>query len=263
MILPVQKPQGKKSSIRSRAIPPELIQSETKGKRAMSDFEDLLKRVEQCSKEEKQQIFETLREEILLHGLEEEFNARAEVILEGIRRSSDLTKRGGRGVIAEATFVLEILPQLSGWKDMTEEGEFPHDALIENRVGRQARIQVKMQRQKEHRPMWANEGYRDLPKDAYVVEVQRTRGGKRKDGTKTRPYRFGEFDVLAVCMEPSAGDWTRFMYAPANLLQPDPKDPDVIRKFQAVPKETDVRWADNLSECMDRWERSVPNETGR
>lgn len=229
----------------------------------MTDFEYLLRRVEQCTKEEKQQIFEMLREEILLHGLEEEFNARAEVILEAIHRSSDLTKRGVRGVIAESTFVLEILPQLTGWEDKTAEGEFAHDALIENPAGRQARIQVKMQRKKDHRPMWANEGYRDLPDDAYVVEVQRTRGGKKKDGTDTRPYRFGEFDVLAVCMEPSAGEWTRFMYAPAHLLQPDPKDAEVVRKFQAIPIGPNDRWTDNLSECLDRWETSTPSESGQ
>jgi len=42
--------------------------------------------------------------------------------------------------------------------------------------------------------MWASQAYRFLPKDMYVVETQRTRGGSnRLTGGSTRPYRFGEF----------------------------------------------------------------------
>lgn len=38
----------------------------------------------------------------------------------------------------------------------------------------------------------------------YVVETPRTRGGKDlTSGEDTRPYRYGEFDILAVSMHPS------------------------------------------------------------
>lgn len=217
----------------------------------MGDFEELLKHVWRCSREQKQRIFQEIRDEIQIHPLEREFNARAEVILEAIRRSNDLTKRGIRGVIAEATFVIEILPQLKGWMDITEEGNFAYDAHI-RKGRRRVRIQVKMQRKKDQRPMKANEGYRDLPADVYVVEVQRTRGGKDAEGRATRPYRFGEFDLLAVCMEPSTRDWRRFMYAVADHLQPDPKDAKIIRKFQAVPEKSDDVWTDNLEQCLKK-----------
>ena len=41
-------------------------------------------------------------------------------------------------------------------------------------------------------------------------------------GLATRPYRFGEFDILAVSMHPSTNDWNRFMYwalGSARVLQ--------------------------------------------
>jgi hypothetical protein len=52
--------------------------------------------------------------------------------------------------------------------------------------------------------MWAREAYRFLPGDMYIVETQRTRrGSDKKTRDSTRPYRFGEFDLLAVAMYPS------------------------------------------------------------
>ena len=176
----------------------------------------------------------------------------------GPAATGDLTQRGIRGIVAEATFFLEILPTLKSWKVTTLTADYPYDALVE-RDGKQVRIQVKMQRKKDGKPMMANQGYRDLPADLYVVEVQRTRGGLDKaTGEATRPYRFGEFDVLAVSMEVSTHDWKSFMYAPADLLQPDPADKLIIRKFQAVPPRPSGIWTDNLQKCLDRGNWRAP-----
>jgi hypothetical protein len=50
----------------------------------------------------------------------------------------------------------------------------------------------------------------------YAVEVQKTRSGEKK-GQKTRPYRFGDFDILAVNLHPTTGDWKRFVYTVRQL----------------------------------------------
>jgi hypothetical protein len=219
----------------------------------MSELEELLQRVPTWPEVQRRQLFDVLRKSLLIHPYEHEINAKAEVILEAVSRSSDLTKRGIRGIVAEASFVIEVLPKIVTWDNRTAMipvGNYSFDALVE-RPGVQVRIQVKMQRQKNHRPMTANEGYRDLPSDCWVVEVQRTRGGEDPTGENTRPYRFGEFDLLAVSMECSSRDWKSFMYAPANRLQADPKDSRCIRKFQAVPKAPIGFWTDNLQHCLD------------
>jgi hypothetical protein len=87
---------------------------------------------------------------------------------------------------------------------------------------------------------------------SYVVEVQRTRTGQ-KDGVSTRPYRFGEFDLLAVCMWPSTGDWHSFLYVPAARLIPDARDNNVIKTFQPAldyeKGDGDV-WAKSLTAAL-------------
>lgn len=214
---------------------------------------ELRQRLAELSDEEREEIFKFLRSEIRIHPLEDEFNAQAEVILEAISRGSDLTKRGIRGIIAEASFKVEVLENLSRWKDITPPGDLPFDFKIVDSIG-EVGIQVKMQRKKEQRPMMANEGYRVLSADKYVVETQKTRGGNR-DGENTRPYRFGEFDILAVSMHPATNDWSQFRYTVANWLLPDFKDSNCILKFQPVSLEKNADWTDSLEECID-WFRS-------
>ena len=189
------------------------------------DFEALIRAVRSCSPEQKQRIFDEIRDFIAVHRLEKIFNVRAEVILEAISRAPDLTQRGVRGVIAETIFELDVVPALQGWQEEPIEGNPPYDLYL-SRGDCRVRIQVKMQRKKEGKAM-----VRD---GLFVVEVQRTRAGE-KDGISTRPYRFGEFDLLAVCMEPSTKVWTNFMYAPASKLDFDPADAQIIKTFQSVP----------------------------
>jgi len=101
----------------------------------------------------------------------------------------------------------------------------------------------------------------------YVVEKQRTRGGKRlrqgdnNDGGEvavqedTRPYRFGDFDILAVSMHPSTNVWTDFLYTVAAWLLPRPKEPQLLRVFQPVPPQPNDDWTDDLLEAI-AWLRS-------
>jgi len=226
----------------------------------MSESEQIKELLAQCNREQRQDIFRHLRKEFRIHPIEDELNVQAEVILEAIHKSSDLTLRGIRGVIAQAAFEVNIAKRLAGFEVVPINGDPPYDCLLRDAQG-DIRIQVKMQRLKDHRPMMAKEAYRYLPPDKYVVETQRTRGGKDPaTGENTRPYRFGEFDILAVSFHPSTNDWNRFLYTVERWLISSPEAPRCLLKFQPVPVHANSDWTGDLQTCIT-WFRSATNKT--
>ena len=94
--------------------------------------------------------------------------------------------------------------------------------------------------------------------------MQKTRTGKKKKPKtdavspataptapeQTRPYQFGDFDILAVNMHPSAGDWTRFMYTVGSWLLPRTGDKALIEIMQPVSRTRSDVWTDNMEECV-------------
>ncbi len=220
-----------------------------------SRINEIKRLLERCSRDQRYEVFRALRAEFRIHPLEEKLNAQAEIILEAISRASDLTLRGIRGIIAEAAFAVEVVGQLEGWENTTPAGDHPFDFRLNDGNG-DVRVQVKMQRLRAHRPMLANEGYKFLPSDMYVVETQRTRGGRDpRTNSDTRPYRFGEFDILAVSMHPSTNNWSRFMYTAASWLLPRPSDRTLLLKFQPVARVVNDDWTDDFLTCVS-WFRS-------
>lgn len=216
--------------------------------------------LDKCSDEQRRELFQYLRIHVPIHPIEEKLNCSAEIILEAIDRASDLTLRGIRGIIAEASFKYEVLDKLKGWKDVTPDGNDSFDFKIKDSKG-PVTIQVKMQRQKSHQPMMANKAYKRLPADMFVVETQRTRGGKdQRTGENTRPYRFGEFDILAVSMHPSTNSWNSYRYTVADWLLPMPTNKKLLLKFQPVSIEPDEDWTDDLLTCIE-WFRSGKRKT--
>ncbi|MGR8932481.1 MAG: helix-turn-helix domain-containing protein [Gammaproteobacteria bacterium] len=204
-----------------------------------------------ASSQDRSAVFEWLRDTQKIHPLEEEFGAKAEIILEAISRSSDLTKRGVRGVIAEAVFKVEVIDKLDNWHDVTPDGDYSYDFLLSD-GDHEVSIQLKMQRLKARRPMTAKEGYKILDPSYWVVETQRTRGGRTSTGQDTRPYKFGDFDLLAVSMHPSTGRWTDFLFTVSDWLIERPDNSHQILKFQPVPKYKNDDWTDNLIEAI-KW----------
>lgn len=98
----------------------------------------------------------------------------------------------------------------------------------------------------------------------YIVEPQKTRGGTKrgangKENTKTRPYRYGDFDVLAVSLQPSKKDWTAFRYTVGSWLLPG-KGPNEIGYHQPVSMIPNDDWTDDFSEVA-RWFRSNTKKT--
>jgi hypothetical protein len=215
---------------------------------------DQIKRLlQECTPEQRRAIFEHLRQEFPIHPLEEQLNAKAEVILSALERASDLTRRGIRGIIAEAAFLVEVVAPgpTSRWQDVTPPGDHPFDFLLQDPAG-PVSVQVKLQRQKAHRPMMGNEAprYCAFPADLFVVETQRTRGGITSTGEKTRPYRFGEFDLLGVCLHPSTGHWTDFVYTVANWLLPESDRPGHVLKYQPVSTNESDGWTRDFERCV-------------
>ena len=82
-----------------------------------------------------------------------------------------------------------------------------------------------------------------------MAEVQKTRSGE-KGGKQTRPYHFGDFDILAVNLHPATGDWRRFMFTVGCWLIPRRQDETLIEIFQPVPVVPDQFWTDDLDRCI-------------
>lgn len=217
-------------------------------------LQEILQLLQQASKEDKTRVFDQLRKEFPIHALEKEWNVSAEVILEAIARSPDLTKRGVRGVIAEAVFEKSVVAPLvsRGWRDQTPAGDNPFDFVLVDAAG-PIKIQVKMQRLERQIPkQWGHN------LQFFVVETQKTRSGKNKKGGSTRPYQFGEFDVIAVSLHPSGGDWTKFRYTVANWLLPRPgRKKNLIQVLQPVPVVPNADWFDDFESAVRAFRTDV------
>lgn len=212
----------------------------------MNKLQRIKKLLDECHSAQRRAVFLYLRRQFPIHPLEARLATEAEIILEAIDRAGGLTLRMIRGVIAEAAFRTEVVTRLRGWQETPVDGHRPYDFLLTDSVG-PVRVQVKLLRSKQGRPMQANEAHRSFPADMYAVETQKTRAGtNRKTGGSTRPYRFGEFDLLAVAMHPVTKSWASFLFTVAAWLLPSPTDAAKIRKFQPVPATPTVDWSDSF-----------------
>lgn len=227
---------------------------------SQSQIKEIKRLLAQCSKEQRQELFQFLRKEFPIHSLEAKLNTDAELILEAIDRAQDITLRGIRGIIAELAFARNVVGKLKGWKDITPGGDHSFDFLLTDGISPLS-VQVKIQRSEKQKPMIRRQGgklyYRD---EMYVVETQRTRGGKdSQTGAATRPYQFGEFDILAVSLHPSTNDWNRFLYTVGSWLLPRLEDEKLLSVYQPLPMQPNQDWTDNFLTAVS-WFRSSPGK---
>jgi hypothetical protein len=204
--------------------------------------------IAKCTPKERSAVLRSVQKLIPRHPFEIRMNAPADIILDALERSSDLIVRGVRGVVGEAVFVRQVIPRLRSWKNITTTGDHPYDVALQDRIGT-VRIQIKMQRRVKGKPMIRN--------NCAVVEVQRTRTGIRA-GEQTRPYRFGEFDILAVCVEPSTGNWNSFRYIPERWLKARKTDASLIDILQPVSIKADKIWTDDFEIAVSRMRSRKP-----
>ena len=101
------------------------------GPRMSESHEAICKLINECPEEDRRALKRYLQR-LVPHPLERDWGIDAATILSAISRSSDLTKRGVRGIIAEAVFVNEIIPTVagSGWQPIDFSGDQPYDALL-------------------------------------------------------------------------------------------------------------------------------------
>ena len=209
----------------------------------------------QCTAEELAEIFRDLRKRHRIHEFEDVIGAPAEMILEAVHRAPELTRRMLRGVIADAAFrqftVAELL--MRGWNDVTPEGNYAFDYKLDDGKG-PVSVQVKLQRSAKGAPVVKPGTRYGFGESIHIVETQKTRTGTDKDDNKTRPYRYGEFDILAVSMQPSSAKWDRFMYTLGRWLLPG-KAGGEMATLQPVSLVANEFWTDDFSKVAD-WHRS-------
>jgi hypothetical protein len=209
----------------------------------------------QCSAEEQAMLFRELRERHVIHEFERIIGAPAEMILEAVHRAPELTRRMLRGVIADAafrTFVVSAL-EAEGWRDVTPEGNYAYDYKMDDGAGPMT-VQVKLQRSARGAPVVKRGERYGFGEEVFLTETQKTRTGTDGGDNQTRPYRYGEFDILAVSMQPSTGKWDRYMYTLGRWLLQG-KQAGEIATLQPVAKSSNEFWTDDFR-IAARWLRT-------
>jgi hypothetical protein len=155
-------------------------------------IESLKQQIDRCTTKEKRLLATHLNSLLGLHPLEAEWGIDSETILNAIQRASDLTKRGVRGIIAEAIFVNRVVPSIadSGWSfRVMNSNDLPYDALLQ-KGEQKARIQIKLQRLEKGIPKLYYP--KQFSEELYVVDVQKTRSGKRQSKSASSSERTTE-----------------------------------------------------------------------
>jgi hypothetical protein len=248
-------------------IPPVVRRGAPVSEEILSAIRELLA---QCSFEEQATIFNELRERHKIHEFETVIGAPAEMILEAVHRAPELTRRMLRGVIADAAFRRFEVRKLviSGWRDVTPHGNFAYDYKLDDGIGA-ITIQVKLQRSEGGFPVVKDGkryGFGDL---VHIVETQKTRTGTDGDNKQTRPYRFNEFDILAVSLQPSTLRWDLYTYTLARWLLPGQRIGEMatLQPVSIIPNSfwtndfnTAVQWfrtddggKSEVKDAMEKW----------
>lgn len=205
-------------------------------------------------------LFREMRARHLIHEFERVVGAPAEMILEAVHRAPELTRRMLRGVIADAAFRTFVVPSVAqhGWRDVTPEGNFAYDYKLDDGAG-PVTVQVKLQRSERGAPVVKDGKRYGFDGEVFMTETQKTRTGTDGEDNQTRPYRYGEFDILAVSMQPSTGKWDRYMYTLGRWLLPGKKAGEMAT-LQPVSKATDDWWTDDFRTAA-QWFRA--DDAGR
>lgn len=211
--------------------------------------------IAQCTPEELAALFRELRARHLIHEFEEVIGAPAEMILEAVHRAPELTRRMLRGVIADAAFRQFVIVPLAvgGWHDVTPVGNFAFDYKVDDGQGAMT-VQVKLQRSERGAPVVKRGERYGFGDSVHIVETQKTRTGTDGEENQTRPYRYGDFDILAVSMQPSSGKWDRYMYTLGRWLLPG-RNAGEIATLQPVAIGANDFWTNDFVEAV-RWFRT-------
>lgn len=178
-----------------------------------------------------------------MHPLELKLGVNSGIIMDAIHAAPDLTQRGLRGIIAEHQFKKLVLDKLPLPWFQAKIGDSAVDfALSDGHGGHYLTIQCKMQTLRAGKPHCDKWG-------RPMVETQKTRM-RGRGRAKTRLYNYGDFDILAVCLWPSTGNWEDFIYASSAHLTPAKRKPGSMAAWQTITAET--TWLKDLPKMLDR-----------
>lgn len=214
----------------------------------------------QCTPEDEAVLFREMRARHPIHEFERIIGAPAEMILEAVHRAPELTRRMLRGVIADAAFRTFVVRALAphGWRDVTPEGNFAYDYKLDDGAG-PITVQVKLQRSERGASVVKNGKRYGFAGKVFMTETQKTRRGVDGEANQTRPYRYGDFDILAVSMQPSTGKWDLYLYSLGRWLLPG-KRAGEMATLQPVSMAPDDWWTNDLRTAV-QWFRA--DDAGR
>lgn len=174
------------------------------------------------------------------HALEIKYGLTAQELLDAIDRRFRL-KVALEGAVAEVHFERKLrIATREGWLKDFEAHDLDgmHDFTVVTLSGITIRVEVKTLRNK--------------PKAQ--VELQKTRAAKGDPGS--RYYDRNHFDVVAVCMGRSTGDWAQFRYALVRDLPCHAGYPDKLGVMHNIPEgeNTVPRWLSRFQDVIDAYE---------
>ncbi|MEI6639640.1 MAG: hypothetical protein WCL46_07975 [Chlorobium sp.] len=144
------------------------------------------------------------------------------------------------GAVAEVHFERKLrIASREGWLTSYEshDRDGMHDFTVVTLSGIFIRVEVKT--------------IRNGPKPK--VELQKTRAAKADPSS--RYYDRNHFDVVAVCVGRSTGDWSQFRYALVRELPGHRNHPDKLQVMHSIPEgaETNPRWFSRFQDIIDAY----------
>lgn len=218
----------------------------------MQSKDEILIQIRNLDPVTRKELIADIRRENQIHGIESDWNASAESILEAISSAGPLNQRAVKGMLAEATFKSIQPVRWPNLTDTTPKGDLEYDFKLSDIYG-DIRVQLKNQRSEKGNPKVL--GPRSGAAGAFAVETQKTRNGVDASGNATRFYRAGSFDILAVCLYASTGHWDRFVFTPEKWLLRKKGQSQYLEILQPILIGRRDIWTDSLDECIG-WARS-------
>jgi len=174
------------------------------------------------------------------HNLEIKYGLTAQELLDAIDKRFRL-KVALEGAVAEVHFERKLrIATREGWLKDFEGHDIDgmYDFTVVTLAGVSIRVEVKT--------------LRNGPKPR--VELQKTRAAKADPSS--RYYDRDHFDVVAVCMGRSTGDWAQFRYAFVGELPRHKDYPNKLSVMHNIPEAEDVvpRWFSRFQDVIDAYE---------
>jgi hypothetical protein len=171
------------------------------------------------------------------HALEVKYGLTAQELLDAIDRRFRL-KVALEGAVAEVHFERKLLiASREGWLAGYEAHDMDgmHDFTVVTLSGMAMRVEVKTIRNGRKAQ----------------VELQKTRAAKADPSS--RYYNRDHFDVVAVCVGRSTGDWSQFRYALVRELPCHRNHPNKLQVMHPIPdgEEGELRWFSRFQDVID------------